>query len=152
LSRCSYGIVGVGSKFEYWFDNNKIYLRDKFCFCKKCRAATSPETCVCKHADYVGTFTSQTFVSKGERSCCVVVCIILMLALLTGKRKIKGLKKAATNSTTSDYEVERIVGRSSRDTVLWYEVKWVGYEETTWLSFDRLNCDDLIEEYEMETL
>ena len=45
------------------------------------------------------------------------------------------------------WEVERIVNRRVRGSRVQYEIKWLGYEETTWEDATDLNCQNLIDEF-----
>ena len=54
------------------------------------------------------------------------------------------------SNETEEFEVERIISKEYRNGSPWYQVKWLGFgeEHNTLLPIDRLNCDDLIEEFE----
>ena len=45
------------------------------------------------------------------------------------------------------WEVERIVNQRVRGSHVQYEIKWLGYEETTWEDASNLNCQNLIDEF-----
>jgi len=49
------------------------------------------------------------------------------------------------------WEVEHIVGRMAQDDGWHYKVQWVSFPESAnqWLPLNKLKCDDLIEEFEL---
>jgi hypothetical protein len=49
------------------------------------------------------------------------------------------------------FEVEAIKGIRHFESKYQYEVKWTGYDETTWIDADKLACYNLIEEYEIKS-
>lgn len=52
------------------------------------------------------------------------------------------------------YEVEKIVGRRIHHGILQYKVHWLGYDtdEDSWENIEDLNCPDLIEKYNSESM
>jgi hypothetical protein len=48
------------------------------------------------------------------------------------------------------FEVEAIKDSRHFESKYQYEVKWAGYDETTWIDADKLACYNLIEEYEIK--
>ena len=44
----------------------------------------------------------------------------------------------------------RVVTKQKRVPVVWYKLRWQGYEEETWQRADKCSCQDLIDEYEKE--
>jgi hypothetical protein len=49
------------------------------------------------------------------------------------------------------FEVEAIKDNRHFKSKYQYEVKWAGYDETTWIDVDKLACYNLIEEYEIKS-
>jgi hypothetical protein len=49
------------------------------------------------------------------------------------------------------FEVEAIKGSWHFESKYQYEVKWAGYDKTTWIDADKLACYNLIEEYEIKS-
>lgn len=67
---------------------------------------------------------------------------------------VEYLKKTGCDSSTivnsfedDQWEVERIVGKRIKYRRIQYQVKWVGYDETTWEDAENLNCQNLIDEF-----
>ncbi|KAG6850293.1 hypothetical protein H0H93_015235, partial [Arthromyces matolae] len=72
-----------------------------------------------------------------------------------GRSKKKKAKKGDTIETEKDeeeYEVEKILDRRlCKDDVYEWQIKWLGYDETTWEVEDNLqNCVHLLREYEKQ--
>jgi hypothetical protein len=66
------------------------------------------------------------------------------------KRKKNGDNNNGGSPTDEEYVVEAIVGKRKHKNASQYLIKWEGYgdEFNTWEDEDRLNCPDLLAEYE----
>ena len=57
-------------------------------------------------------------------------------------------ESSCSDEDEQEYEVERILNHRGKGSYLEYEVKWVGYEETTWEPAENLeNSAELVKEY-----
>lgn len=65
---------------------------------------------------------------------------------VTNARYQKNSRKVKQGRET--FIVESIVGCRYYEGVYEYEVLWEGYEESSYIDADKLNCIDLIEEFE----
>jgi hypothetical protein len=45
------------------------------------------------------------------------------------------------------FDVETVIAHKNVRGTLWYQIKWLGYDETTWEPESSLNCDELLEQY-----
>ena len=71
-----------------------------------------------------------------------------MLALEMHRLKARYFDVEGAESLSEQYEVKEILARRSYAGEVQYLVSWVNYTDTTWVSGDRLNCIDLLEEFE----
>lgn len=64
------------------------------------------------------------------------------------QRKRKRAASTAEDDEAAEYEVESILNKKIKNNVLHYQVKWKGYDETTWEPESNLHCRALIRAFE----
>jgi hypothetical protein len=122
----------TNSLFSFPGPTGAVEVRTYPCFCEDCIAENYGE---CTRQEYVGTFERQTMKPKDMRVPTTRYNSISREVLEGGDH----------------FEVEAIKGSRHFESKYQYEVKWAGYDETTWIDADKLACYDLIEEYEIKS-
>ena len=98
------------------------------CFCRSCR---NGEYAACGNRDYIGAWANRTMRGLGERAISV--------------------RFNSQNNIVQERVAVAILAKRYSQGCCQYSVSWEGEDEATWEDSDRLDCLDLIEEFEMTT-
>lgn len=98
------------------------------CLCGPCRIADFAH---CQNSGLVGSFKKTTMKKKGSR---------------VPKSRGSG---TVIRDQEGYWEVEAVVDKRYHHGLLQYQLSWKGYEERTWQYVDKLDCFELIEEFEL---
>ncbi len=60
------------------------------------------------------------------------------------KKEASSAEAVASELKENEYEVEKIINMKQKGGKVMFEIKWKGYEETTWEPEENLFCDQMV--------
>lgn len=115
--------------FRFYDGEGIAHTRRLPCMCQHCLRGNFAG---CENVNYVGKFNRSVMRKKGRRM-----------------PKSRFVNDDEVEDESGNWVVEKVCGKRFVHGQAQYLLAWEGYDEMTWQYVDKLNCFELIEEYEL---
>ena len=123
-------IKGINSRYHFVFpcDEDVIHMRSKPCACRQCLQHNYDS---CKHQHYTGSFSKH--------------CVKVLDNGISAVDAVSGFQPQYNQ--IHQFEVEKISDSKIENSITYYLVHWIGYDEPSWVEQCNLNCPDILAQF-----